>query len=438
MNFWQIQKDNKRKTLFIVLILIAILCIIGYTVDYQYSDFYRALGGFDFPIATTIALIIGVGQSVWAYYWGDKAILATTGARPLDLNELREKQVHNIVEEMSIAAGIPMPFVYVVEQGGPNAFATGRDPMHASIAVTRELMNVMNREEIQGVVAHEMAHIRNRDTLTLTVTVALAGSILLLSDMARRMMYSSGGSSRGRSSKDSGGNGIIAIIGLILIILAPIIVRLLSLAVSRSREYAADAGGVEFTRNPMGLAGALQKIDDYYKGKLDLSKLNQEAATEKSKHLSNSPLDPLQMPIPVPPLGMPNKPIPPQNTGSKLTPEQTSSIDAMMQGYSEKDKYNKLAGLGSSLSANAHTSFNSHNVDINTIFSDYSSTSEAVGFDKKNYGVASLFIYNPLDGPLENSESWWANLWETHPPIQQRINILMGKAKLQGMLKKNP
>lgn len=425
VDFWGIQKANKRKTALIIIVLVSVLCIIGYTVDYAY--------GFGFPIATTIALIIGVGQSVWAYYFGDKAILASTNARPLNLSELREKQLHNIVEEISLASGIPMPFVYIIEEGGPNAFATGRDPMHASVAVTRELLNVMNREEIQGVIAHELAHIRNRDTMTLTLTVALGGTILILSDMVRRGM-----SHRGRGSRD-GANGIIALIGFILIILAPIIVRLLSMAVSRSREYAADAGGVEFTRNSLGLANALQKIDDYYKGKLDLSKINQQAAEEqqKSKHLSNSPLEPLQMPIPVPPLGMPNKPIPPQNVGSKLTPEQNSQIDAMMQGYSEKGKYNKLANLGHSLTADANTyRFDSHNADINTIFSDYSSTREAVAIDKDKYGVASLFIYNPLDGELENSESWWANLWETHPPIQKRISILMGKAQLEKMMKR--
>lgn len=432
VDFWGIQKANRRKTALIIIVLISILCIIGYTVDYAYLGF--GTGGLTFPLMTMIALIIGVGQSVWAYYWGDKAILASTNARPLDLNELREKQLHNIVEEISLASGIPMPFVYIIEEGGPNAFATGRDPMHASVAVTRELLNIMNREEIQGVIAHELAHIRNRDTLTLTVTVALGGTILILSDMVRRGM-----SHRGRGSRSGGGSGIIALIGFILIILAPIIVRLLSMAVSRSREYAADAGGVEFTRNSLGLANALQKIDDYYKGKLDLSKMNQQAAEEqqKSKHLSNSPFDPLQMPIPVPPLGMPNKPIPPQDVASKLTPEQNSKIDAMMQGYSEKDKYNKLSNLGHSLTADAGTyHFNNHNVDINTIFSDYSSTREAVAIDKDKYGVASLFIYNPLDGELENSESWWANLWETHPPIQKRISILMGKAKLQSMMKR--
>jgi len=177
-----------------------------------------------------------------------------------------EKQFVNVVEEMSIAAGIPPPKAYVVPDPDPNAFAVGRDPAHASIAVTQGLLDKLDREELQGVVSHEMSHVRNLDIRAMTLVTALFGAATLLADVSRRGLYWGGGRSRGRDSRDSGGGGGLGLIffalWILLAILAPILGKMLVLAVSRSREYLADASGAELTRNPLGLASALRKIDD--------------------------------------------------------------------------------------------------------------------------------------------------------------------------------
>ncbi len=179
-------------------------------------------------------------------------------------DRLRLRQYQNVVEEMAIAAGLPLPAAYVVPDPDPNAFATGRDPRHASIAVTEGLLRMMNREQLQGVVAHEMAHIRNFDIRLMTIVAALVGTIALMSDFAMRSWRSDGRSSSRRSSgKKEGGALIVVLIVIwaIAIVLAPLVARLLATMVSRRREYLADATGAELTRNPLALAEALERIE---------------------------------------------------------------------------------------------------------------------------------------------------------------------------------
>lgn len=223
------------------------------------------------PIGTIAALAIGGGQSYWSLKRGDRAVLLSAGAVPLaekmaaarDEDRLRYQQFSNVVEEMAIAGGVPVPRAYVIPDDDPNAFATGADPQHASIAVTDGLLQMLNREELQGVVAHEMAHIRNLDIRLMTVVAALIGMIVLISDWSLRSMRFGGGRSRSSGKSKNGGLGVLLlVIWLAAVILAPIVGRMMAMAVSRTREYLADATGAQLTRNPLGLARALEKIED--------------------------------------------------------------------------------------------------------------------------------------------------------------------------------
>jgi heat shock protein HtpX len=197
--------------------------------------------------------------------FGDQAVLSAASARPVDPNtsDPGERQLLNVVEEMKIASGVPMPKVYIIPDSDPNAFATGPDPEHASIAVTRGLLEKLNREELQGVIAHEMSHVRNLDIRLMTAIAALVGGIALLSDWASRSMRFGGRGTSSSSRDKNGGDGglILLVLWIIAIILAPILAQLMAMAVSRQREYLADASGAELTRNPGGLASALKKIE---------------------------------------------------------------------------------------------------------------------------------------------------------------------------------
>lgn len=268
IDFFEQQRYNQRKTFLIIFLFILFLGIIGYGFDYFYI-------GEDFPYATLFALFIGTANSLISYFLGDQMVLGSVGARPANPSKFKEQQLINIVKEMSIASGIPAPKVWVMEETSPNAFATGRDESHASLCVTTGLLDTMNREEIQGVIGHEIGHIRNKDILTMTIVSALVGAIVLLSDWARRTFFYSGRSSR-RDRKGSG--GIILLIVLILIIIAPIIARIMAMAISRAREYMADAASAEFTRNPLALASALEKIKNHYDKVVD-------RATDGTAHL---------------------------------------------------------------------------------------------------------------------------------------------------------
>jgi len=259
---------NRRRTWLIMVAFVAFLLFLGFGFD----TLYLGQAGGVVPIGSLMALAVGSGSALVSYYTGDRAVLFSTHAEPIadvmssanEDDKLKLRQLDNVVDEMAIAAGLPRPAVYVVPDPDPNAFATGRGPGHASIAVTRGLLNALNREELQGVIAHEMSHIRNLDVRVMTIVAALVGGVALLADWARRGMYWGGGSRR-RNGDREGGAGVASIIffvvWMIAIILAPLIAQALAMLVSRKREYLADASGAELTRNPMGLASALEKID---------------------------------------------------------------------------------------------------------------------------------------------------------------------------------
>lgn len=197
------------------------------------------------------AIGISILMNFFGYWFSDKVALRSSGAQPADERQFRE--LHNIVENLSITAGIPKPRVYIIPDNVPNAFATGRNPEHAAVAVTEGLLHILDRAELEGVVAHELAHIKNSDILVATMAVVLAGFVSLLADFFFRSMLFGGGSGEGRGNS-------LALVGIFLMFTAPLFGTLLRLAVSRSREYMADASGALLTRYPEGLASALHKI----------------------------------------------------------------------------------------------------------------------------------------------------------------------------------
>jgi heat shock protein HtpX len=250
-------------------VFVAFLSFLGYGFD----RFYLASGPTPLPIGSMFALGIGSLGAWSSYHSGDRAVLLSTGAVPIERagpeaspdDRLKLRQLQNVVEEMSIAAGLPRPKIYVIPDVDPNAFATGRDPEHASIAVTKGLLDAVNRDELQGVVAHELSHIRNLDIRLMTVIAAMVGTAALIADWAGRGLRMGGGGRgqrRGRGKGDRGGLGVLLLgIWLVAVVLAPVIGQALAMMVSRRREFLADASGAELTRNPLALASALDKID---------------------------------------------------------------------------------------------------------------------------------------------------------------------------------
>ncbi len=215
-----------------------------------------------------IAVVLAVAQSLGAYWFSDRLALAVSGARPANVEEHR--YLVNVTEAVALGAGVPAPKVYVIDNPAPNAFATGRDPQHGAIAVTTGLMQLLDRQELEGVVAHEMAHVKNYDIRFASMLAATVGAIVLLRDVAwRGMVY--GGRSRRSSSGGGKGQGLAMVLLVVLLVLAPILATMLKLAVSRRREYLADATGAYITRNPDGLASALAKIRDYAGAPLEVS-----------------------------------------------------------------------------------------------------------------------------------------------------------------------
>jgi len=247
---YELQAENVRKTYFFMAIFSLILFGIGYFFVWYFG------GGTTWIVALVVFIFL---YNWFAYENSDKIALASVNARPADPNEYYV--LHNVVEEVALAAGIPKPKVYIMEEMQPNAFATGKDQNHAAVCVTTGLLSMMNREELQGVIAHETAHIRNRDILLMTVIGVVVGLVLILRDiMFRSMWWGVGGRRRDR---DEGGSAILIVIGLILSILAPLIVALIRAAISREREFLADATGAYIIRDPEGLASALEKIGSY-------------------------------------------------------------------------------------------------------------------------------------------------------------------------------
>lgn len=249
---------NRRNSWILVLVVALVLAALGGAIGYA-SDF--GIWG------VVVALVVAGAMSVGSYFGGDKLVLLSSGAKPVDVANPPEghKQLVNVVTEMSLAGGTPMPAVYVIDDTAPNAFATGRDPKHASVAVTTGLLEKMDREQIQGVMAHEMSHIGNYDIRFTLLVGVLVGSIALLADWFLRYTFWFGGGRRGGGDRDRGGGGlgaIIFVVAILLAIVAPLIGRAVQLAVSRRRESLADVSAVELTRNPVGLARALRTIAD--------------------------------------------------------------------------------------------------------------------------------------------------------------------------------
>jgi heat shock protein HtpX len=242
---------NRRRTILLVLGAVVFLGLIGYVIGTIW-----ATG----PVGMAIAAGIAVVMSVGSYFAGDRIVLAS--ARAKEVSPEQEPRLHNIVEGLAIAAGVPKPRVYIVPEQAPNAFATGRDPQHSSVAVTQGLLEMMNRVELEGVIGHELSHVMDRDILVGTVVATLVGAAVLLSEFFMRSWL--WGGFRGRRGNDSGGGGLellIFALGFVLLVIAPIAGQIIKLAVSRNREYLADAQGALLTRYPPGLIGALRKIE---------------------------------------------------------------------------------------------------------------------------------------------------------------------------------
>jgi heat shock protein HtpX len=210
------------------------------------------------PGFSPIIIVFVLLFAAFSYFSSDSVALSASGAR--EVTREQEPQLHRVVENLCIGAGLPMPNVYVIEDGAMNAFATGRDPKHASVAITRGLMEKLEYRELEGVMAHELSHVANRDTLLTGTTIVLVGTLALLSDLAFRMTLYGAGGRRSYRGKNSSGGGLILIAALAAAILAPIAAKIISFAVSRQREYLADASGALLTRYPEGLARALEKI----------------------------------------------------------------------------------------------------------------------------------------------------------------------------------
>ena len=244
---------NRRNSFLLVLIVVGLLVLLGFSIGYALSG--EPTGGIGLM---GIAGVLAIVMSLAAYFSGDRLVLAASGAREVD--EQRAPQLVNVVREMSIAANVPVPRIYIIEDTAPNAFATGRDPKHASVAATTGLLEKLDREELQGVIGHELSHVANLDVRFALLVGVLVGIVALISDMFLRSAFWFGGGRRSSNREGGGLAAIMFVVAIVLAILAPIAARLVQLAVSRQREYLADATSVELTRNPYGLERALAKI----------------------------------------------------------------------------------------------------------------------------------------------------------------------------------
>jgi len=241
-------RSNKRRSaaliFFFVMVTVAIGVVVGYLIG----------GG---PAPTIIALVIALVTALTSYWKSDQIALRVSRAVPAD--PATYQRLHNLVEGLCIASGLPKPGVYVIEDPAPNAFATGRNPQHAAIAVTTGLLEKMNRVELEGVVAHELSHIRNYDILVSTIAVVLVGTVAILTDLSLRMMWWNGGR-RSREGDRANGSNPLALIGFVLLIVAPIVAKAMQASVSRRRETLADVSACQMTRYPPGLIAALEKL----------------------------------------------------------------------------------------------------------------------------------------------------------------------------------
>lgn len=240
------QSKNIRKTWLLMAGFFAMVIAIGYFLNWYYDN----------QLIMYVAITFALFMNFTSYWWSHKLVIKMTGAK--EANKDKHRDLIEVVENLSITAGLPMPKVYVVDDPAPNAFATGRNPENAVVAATTGLLNILDRTELEGVMAHELAHVGNRDMLVSTVAVVLAGFIAIVADLFMRSLMWGGGGDR-----DSKAHAILLVIGIVGIILAPIAAQMIQLAISRKREYLADASGALLTRYPEGLASALEKISSY-------------------------------------------------------------------------------------------------------------------------------------------------------------------------------
>jgi heat shock protein HtpX len=240
------QSKNVAKTWMLMSIFLAVVIGLGWFFSYYYGN----------PNILYFFIIFSVVMNVFSYWFSDKIVLKLAGAKPATRQENFE--LYTIVENLAITAGLPMPKLYIINDPAPNAFATGRDKEHAVVAVTTGLMSILNKTELEGVIGHELSHIGNKDMLLSTVVVVLVGFVTILADVFTRSLFFGG-----HRDNDSKGGNILMIVGIFLSILAPIFAMLIQLAISRRREFLADASGALLTRYPDGLASALQKIGQY-------------------------------------------------------------------------------------------------------------------------------------------------------------------------------
>ncbi len=244
---YQQRSSNLWRTGWLMVGFLVVVIMIGYGIAWYYET----------PSILYAAVLFAVGMNFYSYWFSDKQVLSMTNARPARREEFFD--FYTVTENLSIAAGIQMPKLYVIEDSAPNAFATGRNEKHAVVCATTGLLSMLSRPELEGVIAHELSHIQNRDILLMTVAVVLAGFVAIVADMFMRFSLFGGG----RRDDREGGNGLLFLVAIVGIILAPIAAQLIELAISRRREFLADASGALLTRYPEGLASALQKIGTY-------------------------------------------------------------------------------------------------------------------------------------------------------------------------------
>lgn len=247
MDLYAQRASNIRRTWALVFGFLIVVIAVGYAISWYYGD----------PSILVIAIVIAVATNFYAYWYTDKLVLSLNHARPASREEFFD--FYTVTENLAMTAGLSMPRMYVIDDPAPNAFATGRDEKRAVVCATIGLLRMMSRVELEGVIAHELSHIRNRDILLMTVAVVLAGFVAIVANIFLRMSFFGGG----RRDDRGGGNAILLILAIVGIVLAPIAAKLIELAVSRRREYLADASGALLTRYPEGLASALEKIGSY-------------------------------------------------------------------------------------------------------------------------------------------------------------------------------
>lgn len=261
-DFRELERRNRRQTIALVSVFVVLFCALGLGLDFVVGDLRPRDGHLvGFPFLTILALIIGCLQSVLSYYGGAALVLASAHARRLSPDSPKHEMVLDVVQEMSVASRMPAPRAYIIDDPAPNAFATGRDPQHSVICVTQGLIDEMDREELQGVLGHEMAHIRDYDIRTMMMIAVLVGGVAMLADFFMRWSFFGGFGARDDSDNNQREAGaIIAVAVFVLAIVAPLFSQLIAMAVARQREYLADASSVEFTRNPQALLRALEHI----------------------------------------------------------------------------------------------------------------------------------------------------------------------------------